>query len=108
MTRKKIYWRKYLIEFMSVFIGVTLAFTLNKCNEDRKEDNSEFNTLLEIRNGLNLDLKDLRENKGGHQLGIYACSYFRDFLNDKPVNRDSLAFNYFYLMRNFISMAARS
>ena len=53
---KKNHWSNYLFEIVSVFIGVTLAFGLSKWNENRRDYQSERKILIEIRNGLKLDL----------------------------------------------------
>ena len=65
VEKNKIYWRKYLLELLSVFIGVSLAFALNKWNEDRRDKKTETKILIEIRNGLHLDLEDIKRKDFG-------------------------------------------
>lgn len=97
-------WEKYAIEFLSVFIAVLSAFALNNWNENRRADKSENKILIEIENGLEKDIEDIRQNKQGHDNGINACNYFRMALADQKVNTDSLMIHYRFLTRDFISI----
>lgn len=104
-SNTKLQWKGYLFELLSVFIGVTLAFMLNKWNEDRKEEASETNILKEIRNGLKLDLTDLDSNIHGHNQGIEACKFFRKLIDNKIEDKNSHAPDlYVTLLRDFISV----
>ena len=97
-------WRKYIFEIISIFLGITLAFGLNKWNDDRRDAHSETKILSEMRHGLELDLQDLNQNMMGHQQGIEACVFFRQLINNETVSKDSLNFEYFMLWRDFISI----
>ena len=97
-----------MFEIISVFIGVTLAFGLSKWNENRRDYQSERKILIEIRNGLKLDLKDLKENIYGHRAGIKACRYFRRMVLEKPAADDSLSGYYYALLRDYISIQNKS
>ncbi|OJJ22773.1 hypothetical protein BKI52_00015 [marine bacterium AO1-C] len=102
------HWSNYVFEIISVFIGVTLAFGLSKWNENRRDYQSERKILIEIRNGLKLDLKDLTENIYGHRVGIKACRYFRKIILEKPVADDSTSGYYYALLRDYISIQNKS
>jgi len=108
MEQYKRTWKSYIYEFTTIFLGVSLAFMMNKCNEDHNRFESSEKTLLEIRNGLELDLQDFRHNMKGHKVGIALCDYFRDYINDKPINKDSISDKYKYLFRDFISIQNES
>ncbi len=95
-------WRKYGIEFLSIFIAVVSAFALNNWNENRRNDNSEDKILIEISNGLEKDLDDIKQNVIGHKLGISACNYFRKAFVGKNVEPDSLIFHFSKLTRDFV------
>lgn len=97
-------WKKYTFEFLSIFIAVITAFALNNWNDNRKADQSENKILIEISNGLEKDIEDIRTNKGGHIRGLNACNYFRHVLVGKEVNSDSLMIQYSALTRDFISV----
>lgn len=97
-------WKEYTFEFFSIFIAVVTAFALNNWNDNRKADQSENKILIEISNGLEKDIEDIRQNKLGHRNGIYACNYFRNILAGNKVNSDSLMIYYRALTRDFISI----
>ncbi len=108
---KSIDWSKYLLEFLSIFIGVSLAFALNKWNEDNKIIHSENKTLIEIKNGLKSDLVDLKGNMLGHQNGIEGINYFRKYffttvnqVENEKIDSDSLNKAYMLLFRDFIAI----
>jgi len=104
MITKNFDWRKYLLEFLAIFIGISLAFALDKWNENRREIRSESKILTEMKHGLALDLQDVTENIKGHHAGIRSCNYFKTLIENEPVNLDSLQFHYFMLWRDFISI----
>ncbi len=108
MRNNKFSWKKYFLEFISIFVGVSLAFSLSKWNENRTLATSETKTLLEIKNGLKLDLEDLRLNIFGHQSGIKACDNFRKLINNEELNHDSIPSYYFTLLRDFVSVQNKS
>lgn len=97
-------WQKSGFEFLSIFIAVISAFALNNWNDNRKDANSENKILIEISNGLEKDLEDIRLNKKGHNHGISACSYYRKIFMGEKVNTDSILFYYHYLTRDFVSI----
>ncbi len=108
MSQSKSNWKKYLYEFLTIFIGVTLAFALSKYNEDRNRFESSEKTLLEIRNGLKLDVVDFKDNIKGHKIGMKACKYFRSYLGTESVSKDSVAMYYRALFRDYISIQNKS
>ncbi len=97
-------WKKYSIEFLSMFIAVISAFALNNFNENSRDAHSENKILTEISNGLEKDLDDIKLNIGGHKKGISACSYFREIIVGNIVNEDSILTHYHNLTRDFISI----
>lgn len=104
MTLKKQTWKKYTIDFLSIFIAVVSAFALNNWNDNRRDNNAESRILSEILNGLDKDLADAKLNETGHNNGIIAVKYWRDIITDQPVNQDSLRQYYFNLTRDFVSI----
>ncbi|MFY0627440.1 MAG: hypothetical protein JXR07_14155 [Reichenbachiella sp.] len=97
-------WKKYAFEFLSIFIAVVAAFSLNNWNENRKAKMSGSKILMEISNGLEKDVEDIRHNEYGHQQGINACEFFRDVVAGKKVNTDSLMVYYYALTRDYVSI----
>lgn len=105
---RKINWKQYGFEFLSIFIAVISAFALSNWNDNRRDHRAETKILAEIYNGLEKDLADIRLNRYGHEEGIRACDYFSQIAMGKEVATDSLLPRYFYLTRDFISLQNRS
>lgn len=101
---KKVNWKKYGFEFLSIFIAVIAAFALNNWNESRRDNLIENKILIEMLHGLEKDMNDVEVNKGGHEAGIDACKYWRDLINNREVNLDSLVRHYYTLTRDYISI----
>lgn len=97
-------WRKFLFEFLSIFIAVISAFALNNWNEDRRDRNTEHKLLLEIKNGLVKDKLDIAINVRGHQAGLRSSDYWLKVIHNEPVSYDSMYFNVLNLTRDFISI----
>lgn len=104
MTKSNQNFKKYAIEFLSIFIAVVSAFALNNWNDNRRDNNAETKILTEILNGLEKDLVDVKVNEAGHNQGLAACKYWRDIITDQPVNVDSLRQYYLNLTRDFVSI----
>ena len=102
-SRRKRY-SVYLFELISVFLGVTLAFALNQCNENRRLEFTEEKTLTEISNGLDQDLKDIEENITGHDIALRACDWFKRYIRGEEVDMDSTRVYFISLTRDFISV----
>jgi len=85
-----------------------LAFYLAKWNENNNRVESYDKTLMEIRNGLDLDLHDIGLNIKGHKRGIRACQFFRNYLNGQEVSQDSVYRYHDYLLINYISIQNKS
>lgn len=104
LSFKKREWRKYAIEFLSVFIAVISAFALNNWNDNRRDRNAERNLLEEISNGLEKDISDIKLNMFGHSRGIRACVFWREIINNQDIIQDSVEVFYQGLTRDFISI----
>jgi len=97
-------WKRYGLEFLSIFIAVISAFALNNWNENRRDDKAENKILAEISNGLKKDIEDIKVNANGHELGIAACKYWRRIIQGEEVDQDSLQLYYVGLTRDFTSL----
>jgi len=100
---KKQNWKRYIFEFLSIFIAVISAFGLSNWNENRRDSQAANKILTEISNGLIKDLEDMRINVGGHEDGIKACRFWRKLIQNEEVNLDSLSQQYLNLTRDFFS-----
>ena len=101
-------WGKYLFEFVLILVAVIAGFALNNWNENRKDQNAETKILTEIYNGLEQDLKDIKENSFGHKAGIKACKSWRKVIQGTKIRADSLNHIYHYVARDFVSIQNRS
>jgi len=97
-------WRKYALEFFSIFIAVLSAFALNNWNDNRKDAIATNKILKEISNGLLKDVDDILLNSKGHKVGLSACKFWQKIISGEEVNSDSLVYRYIALTRDFSSM----
>ena len=106
--RKKNNWKKYLFEFLSIFIAVVSAFTLSTWNENRSNRQSENKILVELKNSIENDIKDFKINIGGNKLSLRADDTFRSLIENKDVSQDSIGLMYTALFRDYIPIINRS
>lgn len=104
MKSNKSNWRKYTLEFLSIFIAVTSAFALNNWNDNRRAKNAESKILTEILNGLEKDKADVDINLEGHKQGLQACKFWRNVVAGQSPNTDTLIPYYLALARDFTSI----
>ena len=69
---KKRKWKKYIFEFLSIFIAVISAFALTNWNNNLNSRHSEQKILTEIKNGIGIDKQDFGGNIIGHNLSLKA------------------------------------
>jgi len=105
---KKSNWKKYGLEFLSIFIAVISAFALNNWNENRRSNNAGQKILFELKQGLTKDINDINLNMKGHEMGLEACQFWRKVIDNKKVNTDSVQIKYFLLTRDFTSLQNNS
>ncbi len=106
---KRILWKKFIFEFLSIFIAVISAFALSKWNDNRSDHLSEEKILKEIRNGINLDFKDFEGNTFGHRLSLRSIQLFKDLvINQKTIPTDSTSIMYTVLFRDYAPIINQS
>ena len=105
---KKPSWRKYALEFLSIFIAVILAFALNNWNDNRRDRIIENKILVEIRNGLEKDIDDIQLNTYGHNRGLESLSFWGDVIVGEPVDEEAFSRHFFDVTRDFVSIQNRS
>lgn len=59
---KKINWRYALGEVLIVIIGISIAFSLNKCSENRKDQELQDTYLQNLKSDIVADRDNLKEN----------------------------------------------
>ncbi len=105
---KKINWKKYAFESLSIFIAVISAFALSNWSYNRNNSESEQKILIEIRNGINKDFEDFQANVTNHKYSLKANQVFRDLIANDPISQDSIAFYYTALFRDYTALVNRS
>jgi hypothetical protein len=105
---KKNKWKKYIFEFLSIFIAVISAFAITNWSKHRNNKESEQKILTEIKNGIEIDTKDFNGNIKGHNLSLRASSVFRDLVQNNPISQDSIALFYISLFRDYTPLINRS
>jgi hypothetical protein len=93
--------KKYFSEFALIFISVILAFALTEWSSNQGEKVSETKILIEIRNGIDSDLKDFESNLKMHKLSSSGVRALRNWATGKAVNQDSLTLHYYVVYRNY-------
>ncbi|MCE7990687.1 MAG: hypothetical protein HEP71_01850 [Roseivirga sp.] len=92
--RAKISWRSFFLEILSIFIGITVAFSLDNWNQKRLQKIDEIKMLKELRNGLQSTLDDMESNSEGHASSIHSGIQLVKFINGELLSTDSVA-NYY-------------
>ena len=105
---KKRNWKKYVFEFLSIFVAVISAFALNNWNDNRNSKNTERKILTEIKNSIEIDVKDFSSNISGNKLSLRADEVFRDLIKNIKVSQDSIGLYYTALFRDYIPIINKS
>jgi len=101
-------WKKYTFEFLSIFIAVVSAFALSNWNDNRNSKQSEQKILTEIKNSIEIDIRDFNNNIGGNKLSLKANKKFRNLIENKEVSQDSIGFYYTLLFRDYVPIINKS
>lgn len=101
-------WKKYVFEFISIFLAITLAFLLDRWNDNRKDRIAETKILEEIYNGLERDSLDLANDEKYFKIAFRGIQYFNDIIDGKIVENDSLTTFYFLFSRESIVVQNKS
>lgn len=101
-------WRKYLLEFLSIFLAVSFAFILDRWNDERKNSIAENKILEEIYNGLERDSLDIAYDEQYYKIAFRGIEYFNDLIDGQTIESDSLAVFYFFFARESIVVQNKS
>jgi len=101
-------WKKYLFEFLSIFVAVISAFALNNWNDNRGDNIAVAKILSEMSSVLTKDISDIENNIRGHNAGIASCKYWRRIIDNSENNVDTLSFYYISLMRGYFPVQSRA
>ncbi len=88
---KQISWNYAIGEIVLIFLGVTIAIWFNNWNESRKLKKIEVRSLSEVKNAIEQDLEDIKENIFGfsERVSLYRM-LIKHIENDLPPNETLL------------------
>lgn len=101
-------WKKYLFEFISIFLAVMLAFILDRWNDNRINSVAENKILEEIYQGLERDSLDIASDEHYFKIAFRGLRYFNDIIDGKMVQQDSLVPFYFFFSRESLVVQNKS
>lgn len=101
-------WKKYIFEFFSIFLAVSLAFILDRWNDNRINHIAEHKILEEIYNGLERDSIDIANDEQYFKIAFKGLKYFSDVIDGKAVENDSLVTFYYLFSRESIVVQNKS
>lgn len=90
---QSINWKYALGEIFLLFVGINLAIAFNNWNTNRIKVKIEWETLKELKEGIQKDHKDIETNIFGHKGRQQLYRYLTDHIEHKrPVSDTLLAF----------------
>ena len=101
-------WKRYLFEFLSIFLAVTFAFLLDRWNDNRKDSIAENRILEEIYNGLERDSLDIANDEKYFKIAFRGLNYFNEIIDGKTLQNDSLVVFYYLFARESIVVQNKS
>jgi len=90
-------WFRYGFETLAVVVGILIAFALDNWNDERKQQELEVKTLIELRNALLSDLEDITHNTNRHKNAQNSCELLVDYIDRNLPYHDSLAVHFGYI-----------
>ena len=84
-------WFHYGFETLAVVVGILIAFALDNWNDERKQQELELKTLIELKNALQSDLEDIIHNANRHKNAQISCELLIDHMDGNLPYHDSLA-----------------
>ncbi|MCB0463452.1 MAG: hypothetical protein KDC81_12170 [Flavobacteriaceae bacterium] len=85
---------KYLIyaigEIVLVVIGILIALQINNWNENRKKEELETSTLMELKANLNTDIKDFKADMKVYNSAVNSIDIVIEFIDGNIPYHDSL------------------
>ena len=96
---KKIDWQYTFGEILIVIIGISIAFSLNKCSENKQNDKNQLLYLQNLKDDIETDKKNLEANLQRLNQKSKLLSGTFQYFNPAMPKRDSL------LMTNFFRSA---
>ncbi len=105
---KKINWNYTLGEILIVIIGISIAFSLNKCAESRQDTKLEQLYLENLKNDIETDKRSLEENLKQLSSKQQTLSNTFRYFNPTIPKRDSLLTMNFFRVARIIEFSPKS
>jgi len=90
-------WFRYGFETIAVVVGILIAFALDNWKDERKQQELELKTLIELKNALDSDLEDIIQNASRHKNAQNSCELLIDYMDNDLPYHDSLARHFGYI-----------
>lgn len=97
-----------LVEFVLIFVGITLSLEFSNWNDARKKQKEELAVLKELRTALMKDIDDFEYNSDGRKQANEACRRILQFGKNNIVYHDSLDVIFSKGIQSFVSNVQES
>jgi len=107
---KNSFWhkvREFLLEIIIIVFAVSLSIYLHDRSEKKHQRHETEEFLLGLKTDLQLDMKEMEDDKKGFRMNSQAFSYIANRKMNDPINKDSLN-EYFYWLINKMSLVSNS
>jgi len=105
---KKINWHYTLGEILIVIIGISIAFSLNKCAESRQDKKLELLYLKNLKNDIETDKHNLEESLKQLTAKQETLSKTFRYFNPSLSKRDSILITNFFQVARIIEFSPKS
>jgi hypothetical protein len=95
---KKIKWQYTLVEILIVIIGITIAFSMNKCSESSKDKKLRHQYLTNLMNDVNADKLNLETNIEELNSKLSDAIEILPYLNSDSTNQMKIVNNVFNIV----------
>ena len=84
---KKINWQYTFGEILIVIIGITIAFSMNKCADDKKNNELKIQYLKSLKNDIEFDKEQLNSNIEALNSKLKDAELILPYLNSDSINK---------------------
>tara|TARA_B100000780_G_C21090947_1_gene439667 strand:+ start:66 stop:803 length:738 start_codon:yes stop_codon:yes gene_type:complete len=92
---------KYSLEFLVIFLGISLSFIINNWNENKKRKIIEIKHLKELKSDIVETLKDASQDEELNIIDIQSTLYLQDFFFQNTTYSDSLSYHFYRVTQHY-------
>ena len=92
---------KYSLEFLVIFLGISLSFVINNWNENKKRKIVEIKHLKELKSDITETLKEAKSDEKLNILDIQSSNYLQDFFFQNIPYNDSLSYHFYRTTQHY-------